>query len=73
MSGYGALSRHWRFRPLLRPANPATIAILKPNNSGGREMARVVTISAAQMGPIQKAEGRSAVVGRMLALSLPFA
>jgi predicted amidohydrolase len=31
-------------------------------------MARVVTVGAAQMGPVQKAEGRAAVVGRMLAL-----
>ena len=31
-------------------------------------MARNITIGAAQMGPIQKAEGREAVVGRMLAL-----
>ena len=31
-------------------------------------MARTITIGAAQMGPIQKAEGREAVVARMLAL-----
>lgn len=31
-------------------------------------MARVVTVGAAQMGPVQKAEGRAAVVGRMLVL-----
>ena len=31
-------------------------------------MSRVVTVGAAQMGPIQRAEGRAAVVERMLAL-----
>ena len=31
-------------------------------------MPRVITVGAAQMGPIQKAEGRAAVVARMLAL-----
>ncbi len=31
-------------------------------------MSRVITVGAAQMGPIQKAEGREAVVARMLAL-----
>lgn len=31
-------------------------------------MSRVVTVGAAQMGPIQRAEGRTAVVERMLAL-----
>ena len=31
-------------------------------------MSRIVTVGAAQMGPIQRAEGRAAVVGRMLAL-----
>ncbi len=31
-------------------------------------MARVVTVGAAQMGPVQKAECRAAVVGRMLTL-----
>ena len=31
-------------------------------------MARVITVGAAQLGPIQKAEPRSAVVGRMIAL-----
>ena len=29
---------------------------------------RVITVAAAQMGPIQKAEGRQAVVKRMIAL-----
>ena len=29
---------------------------------------RVVTVAAAQMGPIQKAEGRQQVVARMIAL-----
>ncbi|MBV9562601.1 MAG: N-carbamoyl-D-amino-acid hydrolase, partial [Bradyrhizobium sp.] len=29
---------------------------------------RVITVAAAQMGPIQRAEGRDVVVGRMLAL-----
>ncbi len=31
-------------------------------------MSRVITVGAAQMGPVQKAEGREAVVQRMLAL-----
>ncbi len=31
-------------------------------------MARVITVGAAQLGPIQKAEPRAAVVGRMIAL-----
>jgi predicted amidohydrolase len=31
-------------------------------------MSRVITVGAAQMGPVQKAEGREAVVARMLAL-----
>jgi hypothetical protein len=31
-------------------------------------MSRVITVGAAQLGPIQKAEGRSQVVDRMLAL-----
>jgi predicted amidohydrolase len=31
-------------------------------------MARVVTVGAAQMGPVQKAESRASVVGRMMAL-----
>ena len=31
-------------------------------------MSRVITVGAAQLGPIQKAEGRGVVVERMLAL-----
>ena len=31
-------------------------------------MARVLTLAAAQLGPIQKAEGREVAVGRMVRL-----
>ena len=31
-------------------------------------MSRIITVGAAQLGPIQRAESRASVVGRMLAL-----